>query len=51
MEQRVHDLIDLTGQINREGNYPAAHGGFADVWKGAWATQEHTYKVCTNVTS
>ncbi|KAJ6501810.1 TKL/TKL-ccin protein kinase [Mycena vulgaris] len=32
-------LLDLTGQVQREGNYPQAHGGFADVWKGVWDRQ------------
>ncbi|KAF8169113.1 hypothetical protein K438DRAFT_2024728 [Mycena galopus ATCC 62051] len=32
-------LLDLTGQIRREGSYPQAHGGFADVWKGVWDRQ------------
>ncbi|KAJ7085379.1 TKL/TKL-ccin protein kinase [Mycena belliarum] len=32
-------LLDLTGQIRREGSYPQAHGGFADVWKGVWDCQ------------
>ncbi|KAJ6620438.1 hypothetical protein B0H10DRAFT_2215964 [Mycena sp. CBHHK59/15] len=33
------ELLDLTGQIRREGSYPQAHGGFADVWKGVWDRQ------------
>ncbi|KAJ7030108.1 TKL/TKL-ccin protein kinase [Mycena alexandri] len=32
-------LLDLTGQVRREGSYPQAHGGFADVWKGVWDRQ------------
>ncbi|CAK5271870.1 unnamed protein product [Mycena citricolor] len=32
-------LLDLTGEVCREGNYPQAHGGFADVWKGTWGKQ------------
>ncbi|KAJ6542835.1 TKL/TKL-ccin protein kinase [Mycena capillaripes] len=32
-------LLDLTGHIRREGSYPQAHGGFADVWKGVWDRQ------------
>ncbi|KAJ7255043.1 TKL/TKL-ccin protein kinase [Mycena haematopus] len=32
-------LLDLSGQIRREGSYPQAHGGFADVWKGVWDRQ------------
>ncbi|KAJ7715268.1 kinase-like domain-containing protein [Mycena metata] len=31
--------LDLTGQVRREGRYPQAHGGFADVWKGVWDRQ------------
>ena len=29
-------LLDLTGKIRREDRYPFAHGGYSDVWKGAW---------------
>ncbi|KAJ7468748.1 TKL/TKL-ccin protein kinase [Mycena latifolia] len=32
-------LLNLTGHIRREGSYPQAHGGFADVWKGVWDRQ------------
>ncbi|KAJ7055648.1 TKL/TKL-ccin protein kinase [Mycena amicta] len=32
-------LLNLTGQIRKEGHYPQAHGGFADVWKGVWNQQ------------
>ncbi|KAJ7278948.1 TKL/TKL-ccin protein kinase [Mycena rebaudengoi] len=32
-------LLDLTGQVRREGSYAQAHGGFADVWKGVWNRQ------------
>ncbi|KAJ7715264.1 TKL/TKL-ccin protein kinase [Mycena metata] len=32
-------LLDLTGQVRREGGYAQAHGGFADVWKGVWDRQ------------
>ncbi|KAJ7657789.1 TKL/TKL-ccin protein kinase [Mycena polygramma] len=32
-------LLNLTGQVRREGSYPQAHGGFADVWKGVWDRQ------------
>ncbi|KAF7975961.1 hypothetical protein HWV62_8092 [Athelia sp. TMB] len=35
--------LDLTGKVSREGKYPCAHGGFADVWKGGnvrWAAPE-----------
>ncbi|KAJ7145696.1 TKL/TKL-ccin protein kinase [Mycena epipterygia] len=32
-------LLDLTGQVRREGSYPQAHGGFADVWKCVWDRQ------------
>jgi hypothetical protein len=29
-------LLDLTGLIVRVDDYPSAHGGSADVWKGIW---------------
>ncbi|KAJ7191639.1 TKL/TKL-ccin protein kinase [Mycena pura] len=32
-------LLDLTGEVRKEGSYPQAHGGFADVWKGVWDQQ------------
>ncbi|KAJ7202466.1 hypothetical protein B0H12DRAFT_1162680 [Mycena haematopus] len=32
-------LLDLTGQIRKQGSYPQVHGGFADVWKGIWDRQ------------
>lgn len=38
-------LLDLTGQITREGRYPSAHGGFSDVWKGVWHSGDHEQKV------
>ncbi|KAJ7157940.1 TKL/TKL-ccin protein kinase [Mycena crocata] len=36
-------LLDLTGQVRREGSYPQAHGGFADVWKGVWDRQPNQW--------
>ncbi|RDB14785.1 Serine/threonine-protein kinase STY46 [Hypsizygus marmoreus] len=46
-------LLDLTGQIVREGRYPSAHGGFSDVWKGVWrrgmAEEERTVQVAVKV--
>lgn len=38
-------LVDLTGKIAREGKYPCAHGGFADVWKGTWHRESGDNKV------
>jgi hypothetical protein len=29
---------DLTGQIERVGEFPLAGGGFADVWRGVWSS-------------
>lgn len=43
--QRLHDL---TGQIARQHEYPSAHGGFADVWKGLWYRPSGTCQVCNN---
>jgi len=39
-------LVDLTGQITRDGDYYFAHGGFADVWKGTWLKDTVKFKVC-----
>ncbi|KAK6977031.1 putative TKL/TKL-ccin protein kinase [Favolaschia claudopus] len=36
-------LLDLTGHIRKEGSYPQAHGGFADVWKGVWDRQPDSW--------
>lgn len=35
-DTRMDVPIDLTGKVIREGEYPCASGGFADVWKGEW---------------
>lgn len=39
-------LLNLTGQITREGDYYSAYGGSADVWKGTWLTDTANTKVC-----
>ncbi|KAJ7585178.1 TKL/TKL-ccin protein kinase [Mycena floridula] len=46
-----HDgvLLDLTGKIKKEGRFPAAHGGFADVWKGVWRDGQHERLVAIKV--
>ncbi|KAI5118718.1 hypothetical protein M0805_004516 [Coniferiporia weirii] len=45
-----HDsVLDLTGKIVRTGNYPAAHGGFADVWKCEWIVGGDCHKVAVKV--
>jgi hypothetical protein len=41
-------LLDLTGQITREGDYYSAYGGSADVWKGTWFKDTANTKVCIN---
>lgn len=33
------DIQELTDQVRKDGMYPEAWGGFADVWKGVWTTQ------------
>ncbi|KAF9012562.1 kinase-like domain-containing protein [Cyathus striatus] len=30
-------MQDLTGQVRKVGDYPFAHGGMANLWKGSWA--------------
>ncbi|GLB38631.1 putative protein tyrosine kinase [Lyophyllum shimeji] len=42
-------LLDLTGKITREGRYPVAHGGFSDVWKGAWHDEDRVRNVAVKV--
>ena len=39
------EVHDLTGKVAREGKYPCAHGGFADVWKGMWRQDSGDRKV------
>ncbi|KZP27947.1 hypothetical protein FIBSPDRAFT_1039924 [Athelia psychrophila] len=41
--------VDLTGKVFREGKYPCAHGGFADVWKGTWRDDVGHRKVAIKV--
>ncbi|KAH7927904.1 kinase-like protein [Leucogyrophana mollusca] len=36
---------DLTGSIKREGSYPAAHGGFGDIWKCVWKRESKPIRV------
>ncbi|KAJ8522893.1 hypothetical protein ONZ45_g600 [Pleurotus djamor] len=40
----MHDdsPTDLTGSVVRQGLYPAAHGGFSDIWIGSWETGGET---------
>lgn len=42
-------LLDLTGKVTREGRFPEAHGGFADVWKGIWMDGPHERRVAIKV--
>lgn len=39
------DALDLSGQIVKCEEYPAAHGGFADVWKCDWTSETGKRKV------
>ncbi|KAK0471351.1 TKL/TKL-ccin protein kinase [Armillaria novae-zelandiae] len=54
-ELETHDerdptiLLDLTGKVTREGRFPEAHGGFADVWKGIWMDGQHERRVAIKV--
>lgn len=40
---------DLTGHVSRQDQYPAAHGGFSDVWIGSWDKGGETLKVAIKV--
>ncbi|KAL5520253.1 hypothetical protein ACEPAG_9466 [Sanghuangporus baumii] len=40
---------DLTGQVRRIGSYPAAHGGYSDVWKCNWISGTQCNKVAVKV--
>ncbi|KLO18726.1 hypothetical protein SCHPADRAFT_844657 [Schizopora paradoxa] len=43
------DALDLSGQIIKCNEYPAAHGGFADVWKCEWVSETGKRKVAVKV--
>lgn len=43
--EKPHLLIDLTGQISKEDQFPFATGGFADVWLGTWNTVDRSHLV------
>ncbi|EJD05232.1 uncharacterized protein FOMMEDRAFT_154445 [Fomitiporia mediterranea MF3/22] len=49
LRENIDEPPDLTGQIRRIGNYPAAHGGFSDVWKCNWITGTQCHKVAVKV--
>jgi hypothetical protein len=42
-------LLDLTGQITREGDYYSAYGGSADVWKGTRLNDTVKRQVCVTI--
>ena len=33
---RESNAQDLSGQIHKQSEWPAAHGGYADIWKAQW---------------
>jgi hypothetical protein len=36
---------NITGQIERAGEYPAAQGANAEIWTGEWVQSHHSRKV------
>ncbi|KAH7924090.1 kinase-like protein [Leucogyrophana mollusca] len=40
---------DLSGQILREGRFPAAHGGFGDIWRCKWSVGSDRIDVAVKV--
>lgn len=38
-------LIDFTGLLHRQSQYPSAGGGFADIWEALWKRDSTTCKV------
>ncbi|TFK33028.1 hypothetical protein BDQ12DRAFT_658509 [Crucibulum laeve] len=48
-EKDTMSLLDLTGGIEKEGKYPAAHGGYSDVWKGIWKRDGSQVQVAVKV--
>ena len=34
------EVIDLTDDVTRIGDFAVCHGGFADVWKGLWTDRQ-----------
>lgn len=44
-ESRREKLIDFTGLLHRQSQYPSAGGGFADIWEALWQRELTTCKV------
>ncbi|KAI3608695.1 hypothetical protein WG66_003719 [Moniliophthora roreri] len=47
--QDATPLLDLTGLITKDGRFPEAHGGFADVWKATWRDGDRLVPVAVKV--
>ncbi len=45
VSERPRLLLDLTGQVTKEDQFPFATGGFADVWLGTWNTVDRCHLV------
>lgn len=46
-EERERDnLIDFTGLLQRQSQFPSAGGGFADIWKALWQRDMAACTVC-----
>ena len=44
-EEDDRELLDLTGYLERESEFPSAGGGFADIWRATWRRDSATCKV------
>ncbi|KAK7029504.1 hypothetical protein VNI00_014537 [Paramarasmius palmivorus] len=42
-------IRNLTGLVTKDGRFPEAHGGFADVWKGTWRDGDRLVPVAVKV--
>ncbi|KAL0570232.1 hypothetical protein V5O48_011740 [Marasmius crinis-equi] len=45
LDPELSAIPDLTGQVEKDGRYAEAGGGFADVWKATWYDGDRQVKV------
>ena len=44
-EEENSGVLDLTGRLQRDSEFPSAGGGFADIWKATWKRDSTACKV------
>jgi len=48
-EKEKLELLDLTGHLQRNSEFPSAGGGFADIWQATWQRDSLPCKVAVKV--